>query len=169
MLLAGCTSAPAYLPEPTVAPVEGCQWTAPEAGSLGYLRRVMAALEADDFVIVETEARLGLVTAQRSRVLAGYGAPWHEPMPFGLSGAFGLGAGHHRAGMAINLNRSFGVDPTQIERISVVARDKWVRVSRDLQVVEADGRLRSGRVVPSEAFCRALREALARLPEAPTS
>lgn len=128
---------------------------------------MITALEADDFVIVETEARLGLVTAQRSRILTGYGAPWYEPVPFGLSGFFGLGGGHHSAGMAISLNRSFGVDPTQVERVSVVARDTHVRATRDLQIVEADGRLRSARVAASDAFCRALREAIARLPDLP--
>ncbi|WP_458524542.1 hypothetical protein [Onishia taeanensis] len=166
LLLAGCASGPARLPDPSVSPAPACQWAAPDAGSLGYLRRVMTALEADGFVIVATEARLGLVTAQRSRIMAGYGVPWHAPGSGGLSGFFGLGEGHHSAGMAINLNRSFGVDPTQVERVSVLARDAEVRVVRDLQVVEADGRLRSGRVVASEAFCRALRDAMARLPEA---
>ncbi|MGB8713041.1 MAG: hypothetical protein WCD50_07935, partial [Onishia taeanensis] len=82
---------------------------------------------------------------------------------FGLSSFFGLGGGHRSAGMAINLNRSFGYDPTQVERVSVLARDAQVNTTRDLQVVEADGRLRSGRVVASDEFCRALHEAIDRL------
>jgi len=163
MLLAGCASGPPRLPDHANLPAAACQWTAPEAGSFDYLRRVITALEADDFVIVESEARLGLVTAQRSRILAGYGMPGYQPLPFGLSGFFGLGGGHHSAGMAINLNRSFGDDPTQVERVSVLARDAQVKTTRDIQVVEADGRLRSGRVVASDEFCRALHEAIDRL------
>ena len=169
LLLAGCASGPAHLPQPSDSPAPACQWEADDAGSLGYLRRVIAALEADDFVIVETEAQLGLVTAQQSRLLAGYGAPWYEPWPFGLSGFFGLGRGHHSAGMAINLNRSFGVDPTQVERVSVVARDTQVRATRDIQIVEADGRLRSSQVATSDEFCRELRDAISRQPDLETA
>lgn len=169
LLLAGCASGPAHLPQPPESPASACQWEADDAGSLGYLRRVIAALEADDFVIVETEAQLGLVTAQQSRLLAGYGTPWYEPWPFGLSGFFGLGRGHHSAGMSINLDRSFGVDPTQVERVSVVARDTQVRATRDIQVVEADGRLRSSQVATSDAFCRELRDAVIRQPDLETN
>ncbi|MDI4639143.1 MULTISPECIES: HPF/RaiA family ribosome-associated protein [Halomonadaceae] len=161
VLLAGCASGPPRLPDHSDPAAAACQWTAPEAGSLRYLRRVIAALEADDFVIVESEVRLGLVTAQRSRILAGYGMPGYQPL-FGLSGFFGLG-GHRSTGMAISLNRSFGDDPTQVERVSVLARDTQVSLTRDLQIVEADGRLRSGRVVASEEFCRTLHEAIDRL------
>lgn len=161
MLLAGCASGPPRLPEHSEPAAAACQWPAPEAGTFRYLRQVIAALESDDFVIIESEAQLGLVTAQRSRILAGYGMPGYQPL-FGLSGFFGLG-GHRSAGMAINLNRSFGDDPTQVERVSVLARDARVSVTRDLQIVEADGRLRSGRVVASDAFCGALHEDIDRL------
>ncbi|NLC22770.1 MAG: hypothetical protein GX771_12840, partial [Halomonadaceae bacterium] len=51
-------------------------------------------------------------------------------------------------------------DATELERISLVADAGWIRVSRDIQVIDWRGELRETRSGSDANFCRTLRVSL---------
>lgn len=152
--LAGCQAAPSRLPEAEPPPAAACRWASP-AG----LARVVAALEAEGFVIRHTEASLGLVSAERSRRVVFHGAP--EPDIFLLGRHGPLGGG-------VLVGGGLGVlddEASEIERVSVVVGGATVRVSRDLRLFDWRGELRRARTASDAGFCRELREAIRRRAE----
>lgn len=160
--LAGCASGPATLPEYMSAPAAECRWEQQLAGT-EVNRHVVAVLEANDFTIRDTNSELGLVSAERTRVVYGYGRYYDPWWPYsGWHGFYGIGTGHHmRSGVAIGFGSGLGGgDAQRQERVSVVADGEWVQVSRDVRIVDIDGVTRESQTASDAAFCSELRTAI---------
>lgn len=174
LVLAGCQTAPSALPMAEPRPAAECRWPADGASPESLLRRAVSALEADGFLVRHTDMSLGLVSAERSRILPGYGGfddPWERS---GFFGHYGLGG--HRGGFSgVGVMVGFGGassmtrDATELERVSLVAGPEEVRVSRDIQVFDWRGELRQSRSASATDFCGRLRRAIEAMPagEAP--
>ncbi|MCH4563862.1 hypothetical protein MKP05_12065 [Halomonas sp. EGI 63088] len=173
-VLAGCQTSPSVLPMADPRPAAECRWPVAGDSPDSLLRRAVSALEADGFLISHTDLSLGLVGAERTRILPGYG-DFHDP--WGRSGFFG----HHGLGRRGGLSSGVGVivgfggfssinrDATELERVSLVAGAEEVRVSRDIQVFDWRGGLRQSRSASNSDFCGHLRSAIEAMPaeEAP--
>ncbi|MFG6176810.1 hypothetical protein ACGTN6_06185 [Halomonas sp. THAF12] len=160
-LLAGCQAVPSQLPVGEPAPAEACRWERSSDVPPATLNRVVAALEADGFLIRHTEASLGLVSAERSERTVFHGAP--EP------DIFVLGGSRSRFGHGVFIGGGFGVgvlddEATEIQRVSVVVGADTVRVSRDIQLFDWRGELRRSRTASDASFCRELHDAIRRQP-----
>ncbi|MFQ3789470.1 hypothetical protein [Halomonas sp. A29] len=163
-LLAGCQATPTVLPSAEPRPAAECRWEADGIEPREWVRRALNALEADDFVVRNTELALGMVSAERTRTIPGYGDRYDSWERTGFFGGFGLGGGRGvSSGVMIGFGGAGGSitqDATQLERVSVVADPGWVRVSRDIQVIDWRGELRESRSASDTAFCRSLHQAM---------
>ncbi|GHB32471.1 hypothetical protein [Salinicola rhizosphaerae] len=163
LVLGGCQSISAPGP---VDPAGGnalpaaCRWPA-TGETLDRLRATRDALESQGYAILDTDAKLGLVSAERKTAQPGLGA---VDRPFGRSGfwgGFGLG-GHH--GYSLGVIQGFGggynTDPIQIERVSVVTPDATTLVDRDSVVVDYNGYLIDARSWNQPSFCQQLKQGI---------
>ncbi|GHE22149.1 hypothetical protein [Halomonas urumqiensis] len=164
LVLAGCQTAPTELPVASPAPAAECRWQATDASPQESLRRSVSALEAEGFLIRHTDLTLGLVSAERTRILPGYGDrydPWERA---GMFGSVGVGGG--RGGVASGVMIGFGGvgsltrDATQLERVSVLSGEADVRVSRDIQLIDWRGELVESRNGSDSEFCQRLRQGI---------
>lgn len=168
LLLAGCQVAPTTLPAAEPRPAAACTWPLEEQAPRALLRAAVTALEAEGFLIRHTDLDLGLVSAERSRILPGYGdrhdgwdSRWEGRGVFG-----GLGIGGGRGGVSSGVMIGFGGvgsltrDATQLERVSLLAGDGEVRVSRDIQVIDWRGELAEARSASTTEFCQRLRDVI---------
>ncbi|MFC3283286.1 hypothetical protein [Litchfieldella rifensis] len=155
--LAGCASGPATLPEDMSPPAAECRWEQQLAGAEAN-EPVVAALEAQGFTIRDTNSDLGLVSAERTRVIYGYHR-YYDPWPYGgWYGFYGLGSRHYMGGgIGLGFGTSVGGSAQRQERVSVVADGEWVQVSRDVRVVDIDGVTRESYTASDADFCRELR------------
>lgn len=161
-VLSGCQAMSA--PEPTSAMggnalPAACRWPAGSGDSLARLRATRDALESQGYAILDTDASLGLVSAERKTAQPGLGA---VNSPFGRTGfwgGFGLGG---RSGYSLGVFQNFGggynTDPVQIERVSVVTPDATTLVDRDSVVVDYNGYLIDARSYNQPSFCQQLRQ-----------
>ncbi|SDK09563.1 hypothetical protein [Billgrantia gudaonensis] len=161
--LVGCQSPPSRLPVAEPPPAAECHWQVPGAAPSALVRAAVAALEAEDFVIRDTDLTLGLVSADRTERIPSYRNPhddWAEPTWYGR---YGVGSRGWFTGMSVGFGGGgpFDRDATRLERVSLVADGDWVRVSRDLQVIDWRGTVRESRSASDAAFCRDLRRDLA--------
>ncbi|WP_280570918.1 hypothetical protein [Chromohalobacter sp. 296-RDG] len=168
--LGGCQSLASYDPlaRDVASPLpEACHWPA-EGDANARVRATAAALEAQGYRIEQTEVALGLVSAERAKAQPGLGAV-DRPL-WGRSGFWGYyGMGSHH-GYSLGYSQRFGDDPVRLQRVSVVAVEDVVRVTRDSRVVDVDGYLIDARPDNSAAFCAALRDDIdARMREGSTS
>src|SRR5690554_3991007 len=164
VLLAGCQTTPTELPSAQPRPAAECRWESEDMETREWVRHALDVLEAEGFVVRDTDLTLGLISAERTRILPGYGDRydrWERP---GIFGGVGLG---RRGGVSSGGMIGFGgggssitQDATELERISLVADAGWVRVSRDIQVIDWRGELRETRSGSDANFCRTLRESL---------
>lgn len=162
-LLSGCQSLSA--PEPTAANGSNnlpaaCSWPA-TGESLERLRATREALEHQGYEILDTDAKLGLVSAERKTAQPGLGA---VDRPFGRTGfwgGFGLGGRHgYSLGVFQGFGGGYNTDPVQIERVSVVTPDSTTFVDRDSLVVDYNGYLIDARSYNHPTFCQQLRQAI---------
>ena len=164
VLLAGCETTPSVLPSAEPRPAAECRWETEGIEAREWVRRALDALEAQDFVVRDTELALGVVSAERTRTIPGYGDRYDDWERTGFFGGFGLGRGRGvSTGVMIGFGGAGGSitqDATQLERVSVVADEGWVRVSRDIQVIDWRGELRETRSGSDSAFCGTLRQAM---------
>ncbi|MCI0510908.1 hypothetical protein C8E00_10757 [Chromohalobacter marismortui] len=168
--LGGCQGLASYDPlgRDVGSPLpEACHWSA-EGDAKARVRATANALEARGYRIVQTEVALGLVSAERSVAQPGLGAVdrsfWGRS---GFWGRYGLGG---RQGYSLGYFQRFGGDPVRLLRVSAVAAEGVVRVTRDSRVVDADGYLIDARPDNSAAFCAALHDDIdARMREESTS
>ncbi|QHC51692.1 hypothetical protein EKK97_21670 [Billgrantia tianxiuensis] len=58
-LLAGCQATPTTLPSAEPRPAAECRWEAGDVEPREWVRRALDALEAEDFVVRDTELALG--------------------------------------------------------------------------------------------------------------
>ncbi|MCE8022358.1 hypothetical protein HOP51_19935 [Halomonas sp. MCCC 1A11036] len=163
-LLAGCQATPTTLPSAEPRPAAECRWEAGDIEPREWVRRALDALEAEDFVVRDTELALGLVSAERTRTIPGYGDRYDTWERTGFFGGVGLGGGRRvSTGVMIGFGGAGGSitqDATQLERVSVVADPGWVRVSRDIQVIDWRGELSETRSGSDAAFCGPLSQAM---------
>ncbi|KAA0009810.1 hypothetical protein F0A17_20095 [Billgrantia pellis] len=163
ILLVGCETTPTTLPTAEPLPADECRWEIGDVDVRDWAQRALGALEAEDFVVRDTELELGVISAERTRDLPYYGDRydrWEHP---GLFGGFGLGSrGGFATGMMIGFGGGGGFtqDATELERVSLVANDGWVRASRDIQVIDWRGELRETRSGSDAGFCGRLRQAI---------
>jgi hypothetical protein len=166
LLLAGCQTTPSSLPVAEPSPSAECRWPTDDGlGSRERLRRAVAVLEARDFRIRDTDLALGLVSAERTRIVHVpdyYDDRWDRTGVFG-----GYGRGGFSGGMVIGLGSRFGRAPndaTRLERLSLLLGAELTRVSRDLQVIDWRGEIRQSRNTSDADFCRGLRADLETAP-----
>lgn len=164
LMVAGCQTTPSTLPVAEPRPAAECRWTIGDGATQPLVRAAVGALEADGFLIRHTDLALGLVSAERTRILPGYGDRYDRWESHGMFG--GIGIGGSRGGVSSGAMIGFGGvgsltrDATQLERVSLLAGDGEVRVSRDIQVIDWRGELAEARSGSSAAFCRGLRDAI---------
>jgi len=160
-VLSGCQSLAAPAPTSSaggnVLP-SACRWPA-DGDPLERLRATRDALESQGYEILDTDATLGLVSAERKTSQPGLGA---VNSPFGRTGfwgGFGLGGRHgYSLGMFQNFGGGYNTDPVQIERVSVVTLDATTRVDRDSVVVDYNGYLIDARSYNQPSFCQQLHQ-----------
>lgn len=164
LALVGCQSVPTSLPMAEPPPAAACRWSSASVPATETLRRAVAALENDGFLIRHTATAPALVSAERTRILPGYGDRHGDWERHGMFGGIGLGGG--RAGFGGGVMIGFGGvgsltrDATELERVSLLVSGGEVRVSRDLQVIDWRGELAESRSASTEAFCGELRRAM---------
>ncbi|MBF7052213.1 hypothetical protein IOC61_02635 [Halomonas sp. KAO] len=164
LVLAGCQSVPATLPVAEPSPAAACLWSGAGVPVTETLRRAVVALEDDGFLIRHTASAPALVSAERTRILPGYGDRHGDWGRRGVFGGIGLGGG--RGGFGGGVMIGFGGvgsltrDATELERVSLLVSDGEVRVSRDLQVIDWRGELAESRSASTGAFCGGLRRAM---------
>ncbi|MFC0467350.1 hypothetical protein [Halomonas alkalicola] len=164
LVVAGCQTTPSTLPVAEPRPAAECRWTIGDGAIQPLVRAAVEALEADGFLIRHTDLALGLVSAERTRILPAYGDRHDRWDSRGMFGGIGIGGG--RGGVSSGVMIGFGGvgsltrDATQLERVSLLAGDGEVRVSRDIQVIDWRGELAEARSASTAEFCRGLRDAI---------
>lgn len=165
LVLAGCQTVPSTLPVAEPPPAAACRWPAEGAAPREVLRRAVTALEQDGFLIRHTALAPAVVSAERTRVLPGYGGRYDDWERHGMFGGVGIGGGRGRVagGMMIGFGGVGSVtrDATQLERVSLLAGDETIRVSRDIQLIDWRGELLEARSASTDDFCGRLRDAMA--------
>ncbi|WP_342595423.1 hypothetical protein AAGT95_02605 [Salinicola lusitanus] len=160
-LASGCQSL--ATPEPLAANrpdslPAACQWPA-SGDPLVRLRATRDALESQGYTILDTDASLGLVSAERKTSQPGLGAVNSPFGRTGLWGGFGLGG---RSGYSLGVFQNFGggynTDPVQVERVSVVTPEATTLVDRDSVVVDHNGYVIDARSYNQPSFCQQLRQ-----------
>jgi hypothetical protein len=162
LVLAGCQTVPSTLPVAEPRPAAACSWPLGEQAPRALLGDAVAALEAEGFLIRHTDLALGLVSAERTRILPGYGDRYDRWDRRGVFGGIGGGRGGVSSGVMIGFGGvgSLTRDATQLERVSLLAGEGEVRVSRDIQVIDWRGELVEARSASTTEFCRGLRDAI---------
>ncbi len=124
----------------------------------------MVALEDDGFLIRHTATAPALVSAERTRILPGYGDRYATGGRHGVFGGIGLGGGSGGIGGGVMIGfggvGSLTRDATQLERVSLLVSGSEVRVSRDLQIIDWRGELVETRSASTESFCSDLHRAM---------
>ncbi|WP_445158666.1 hypothetical protein [Halomonas sp. E14] len=167
IMLAGCQAAPSVLPAAEPRPAPECRWEAGDTPAPDWVRRALTALENEGFVVRHTALGLGLVSADRTQVLPAYGDFHDDWEGSGFYGGYGVGVGGGRGGFSTGLMIGFGGgvgsvtrDATRLERVSLVADADWVRLTRDIQVIDWRGDLRETRSASDADFCLRLRQVM---------
>ncbi|MDF3919948.1 hypothetical protein P3W43_13890 [Salinicola salarius] len=161
-LLSGCQTLSA--PAPTSAAggnalPAACRWPAGSADPLERLRATREALESQGYAILDTDAALGLVSAERKTLQPGLGAVESPLGRTGFWGGFGLGGRNgYSLGVFQNFGGGYNTDPVQIERVSVVTPEQTTLVDRDSVVVDYNGYLIDARSYNQPSFCQQLRQ-----------
>ncbi|MCA1768675.1 MAG: hypothetical protein LC652_01550 [Halomonas sp.] len=164
LVLAGCQTTPSTLPAAEPRPAAACTWPLNDQAPRAVLVGAVAALEAEGFLIRHTDLALGLVSAERTRILPGYGDRYDRWETRGMFGGIGIGGGS--GGVSSGVMIGFGGvgsltrDATQLERVSLLAGDGEVRVSRDIQLIDWRGELAEARSASTADFCQRLRGAI---------
>lgn len=164
LVLAGCQAIPSTLPAAEPRPSAACSWPLNDQTPRVVLVGAVAALEADGFLIRHTDLALGLVSAERTRILPGYGDRYDRWDTRGMFGGISIGGGS--GGVSSGVMIGFGGvgsltrDATQLDRVSLLAGDGEVAVSRDIQVIDWRGDLVEARSASTADFCQRLRGAI---------
>ncbi|GHC15341.1 hypothetical protein [Aidingimonas halophila] len=159
---AGCATGPVMMPESPHRPAATCQWDYDGEDDTYMVRRVVSALEADGFTIVDTEVALGLTSAEKRRSMPAYRDLYAPRSSIGWFG--GGGRGRFASGFSMGFQHYVGPDPQRVERISVLTTNGRGRISRMILIIDADGRVRDSSNASDDAFCRTFRDTLERQP-----
>ncbi|BBI72118.2 hypothetical protein HAALTHF_18680n [Vreelandella aquamarina] len=119
-------------------------------------------LEAWGFSLETTDTELGLVSASRERELIGYYDRYDYDYGYGsgfrLFGGFGIGRGVG-IGVGGSFGPGFGQQPVEVERVSLLARDGHLRISRDIRRFDHLGDLRESYSASNDDFCGRFQDA----------
>ncbi|MGQ7248784.1 hypothetical protein ACUN9Y_15785 [Halomonas sp. V046] len=164
LAMAGCQATPTDLPQAQPAVSTSCEWS-PAPGSVA-MTDVVAALERRDFLVRDTDAALGVVSAERVERATYHNADAVRPQ----LGGFVLGGSGGRVGGGVGVGVGFGGggwggwgtidDATRVERVSVALDAERIRVTRDIRLFDWRGDLRESRTASDSEFCVALRNDL---------
>jgi len=180
LLLVGCQTVPDRLPQAEPAPAASCYFpigleatpqmaegvNTQEALAKEVLTQSVAVLEAWGFELVSTDTRLGFLSASRQRELIGYYDPYDNAYGYGrgmrVFGGVGLGRGGSSFGLGIGggFGGGVGQQPVEVERVSLLVNDGYVRVSRDIRRFDHLRDLRESYSASNEDFCQRFQAAL---------
>ena len=159
LALAGCQTVPDRLPQAEPAPAAACYFPTGQSASdetLSVLTESIDVLEAWGFSLETTDTELGLVSASRERELIGYYDRYDYDYGYGsgfrLFGGFGIGRGVG-IGVGGSFGPGFGQQPIEVERVSLLARDGHLRISRDIRRFDHLGDLRESYSASNDDFC----------------
>ena len=178
LALAGCQTVPDRLPQAEPAPAVACYFptdpptdpptdlptgqSAPDE-TLSVLTASIDVLEAWGFSLETTDTELGLVSASRERELIGYYDRYDYDYGYGsgfrLFGGFGIGRGVG-IGVGGSFGPGFGQQPVEVERVSLLARDGHLRISRGIRRFDHLGDLRESYSASNDDFCGRFQDAL---------
>ena len=166
LALAGCQTVPDRLPQAEPAPAAACYFptgqSAPDE-TLSVLTASIDVLEAWGFSLETTDTELGLVSASRERELIGYYDRYDYDYGYGsgfrLFGGLGIGRGVG-IGVGGSFGPGFGQQPVEVERVSLLARDGHLRISRDIRRFDHLGDLRESYSASNDDFCGRFQDAL---------
>lgn len=173
LVMAGCQVTPSTLPMAEPSPAAECRWSMADVAPQEMLRRAVTALEADGFLVRHTNLALGIVSAERSQVLSGYGDFDDSWDRHGFFGSYGVGGGRggFSTGLMVGIGGGFGGgfgginrEATRIERVSLVVGSDDVRVTRDLRLFDWRGDLQESRTASDADFCLRLRSDIDAIP-----
>lgn len=142
--------------------LQSCQWPA-EQDVLASMKAVSQSLALNGYNIVDTDAKLGLVSAERRTRRYGLDS-WASPWPSAWDRRFG----HFNRGPFGFYSRfgnrgyygGYDYDAVQIDRVSIVTPDKITYVTRDSRVVSYDGYLIDARSNNREDFCQFVHQSM---------
>ncbi|MGM0834318.1 hypothetical protein M0220_05055 [Halomonas qinghailakensis] len=164
LLVTGCQTVPERLPQAEPAPSAACYFPSDQPSqktpSLEVLTQSIGVLETWGFELETTDTDLGLVTASRRRDLIGYYDPYDNDFGYGRNmrvfGGFGLGRGGSSIGLGIGggFGAGFRHQPVEVERVSLLARDGYIRLSRDIRRFDHLGDLRESYSASNDDFCQ---------------
>ncbi|AQU84955.1 MAG: hypothetical protein JJT87_12700 [Halomonas sp.] len=179
LLLVGCQTIPDRLPQAEPAPAASCYFpvnsvATPQSSSGGHsqaqtqkaLDQSVAVLEEWGFELVSTDTSLGLVSASRQRDLVGYYDPYDNAYGYGrgmrMFGSGGLGRGGASIGLGVGggFGAGIGQRPIEVERVSLLVNDGYVRISRDIRRFDHLGDLRESYSASNDDFCQRFKAAL---------
>ncbi|WP_311065390.1 hypothetical protein [Halomonas sp. DWK9] len=164
LALAGCQTVPDRLPQAEPAPAAACYFPTDPSGqgdTLSVVTDSIDVLEAWGFALETTDTELGLVSASREQELIGYYDRYDYDYGYGsgfrLFGGFGIGRGVG-IGVGGSFGPAFGQQPVEVERVSLLARDGHLRISRDIRRFDHLGELRESYSASNDDFCRRFQE-----------
>jgi hypothetical protein len=165
LALAGCQTVPDRLPQAEPAPAAACFFPTDQPASdetLHVLTKSIDVLEAWGFSLETTDTELGLVSASRERELIGYYDRYDYDYGYGsgfrLFGELGIGRSVG-IGVGGSFGPAFGQQPVEVERVSLLARDGHMRISRDIRRFDHLGKLRESYSASNDDFCGRFQEA----------
>lgn len=165
LALAGCQTVPDRLPQAEPAPAAACYFPTGQSGpseTLSVVTESIDVLEAWGFSLETTDTELGLVSASRERELVGYYDRYDYDYGYGsgfrLFGGFGIGRGVG-IGVGGSFGPGFGQQSVEVERVSLLARDGHLRISRDIRRFDHLGDLRESYSASNDDFCRRFQQA----------
>lgn len=167
LLLAGCQTVPDRLPQAEPAPAASCYFSSGSASgarsNIDVFKHSVAVLEAWGFTLDSTDTALGLVSASRQRELRGYYDPYDSAYSYGrgLRGFGGFSLGRGGSGIGLGFGGGLGQQPVEVERVSLLANDGYVRISRDLRRFDHLGDLRESYSASNDDFCQRFQTAFA--------
>ncbi|WP_249975927.1 hypothetical protein [Vreelandella olivaria] len=166
LLLAGCQTVPDRLPQAEPVPAAACYFPAGSASTnIDLVSQSVAVLEEWGFKLDSTDTALGLVSASRQRELVGYYDPYDNAYGYGrgmrMFGGVGLGRG---SGIGLGFGGGIGQQPVEVERVSLLVTDGYVRISRDIRRFDHLGDLRESYSASNDDFCQRFQSAFAQTP-----
>lgn len=160
-VLAGCQVTPDRLPQAEPLPAASCHF--PYAAD-DALKHSVDVLTEWGFKLDNSDTALGLVSASRARELHGYYDPYDNAYGYGrgfrLFGGYGVA---RHGGIGVGFGTGIGQIPTEVERVSILASDDYLRITRDIRRFDHLGDMRESYTASNDDFCQRFAQALPRV------
>lgn len=162
--LSGCQTAPDQKTQAVSVPAMECRFAYGQADTVSIMRKSINVLEEEGFTLRSTDSALGVISAWRERPLNKQDDRIDERGFFsGLSVFGGIGSGgssRFGLGVGTQLGGDRRANALQIEDVSLVVDDMAVQITRDVRIIDSQGRLRDAYNASNTAFCEPLQQAL---------